>query len=113
MPEAKPLETAVPHVWLPLLAALNGRAPDGEPGVRDVDAPCEEFQPETEGKPWQFASGDGNCDTDGHHLCAECVHISEQELRRRRDQCIHCGEKLTGEMCVKCNSEDIQRAPVV
>lgn len=42
-----PQVTAVPDTawapapWRGLLAELNGRAPDGAPGVRDVDAPCD------------------------------------------------------------------------
>jgi hypothetical protein len=43
------------------------RRPDriGDPGVRDPDAPCSEFEP---GDP------DGRCETDGHYMCRECVH---------------------------------------
>jgi hypothetical protein len=37
----------------------------GDPGVRDPDAPCAEFEP---GEPA------GRCDTDGHYMCRECVH---------------------------------------
>jgi hypothetical protein len=37
----------------------------GDPGVRDPDAPCTEFEP---GEPA------GRCETDGHYMCRECVH---------------------------------------
>ena len=38
----------------------------GIPGVRDADHPCEEFTP---GAPT------GDCSSDGHYMCAECVHL--------------------------------------
>ena len=40
---AHPMVLAAPPAWRPVLAALNEpplRLPDGEPGIRDVDAPC-------------------------------------------------------------------------
>lgn len=36
----------------------------GAPGLRDRDAPCFDFEP---GAPA------GDCETDGHYLCDECV----------------------------------------
>jgi len=54
-----------------------------------VDAPCDVFTP---GEP-----GHGECDTDGHYLCVECVHISSVTLRKRRDECTDCGAKLIRE----------------
>lgn len=56
----------IPPAWLPLLAALNGQPLDGTPGVRDVDALCEHFDPVDD------PDGRGDCSTDGHYLCAEC-----------------------------------------
>jgi hypothetical protein len=44
--------------------------PIGTPGVRDKDAPCQEFQP---GIPL------GNCETDGHYLCAECTKKKKKD----------------------------------
>lgn len=41
------------------------RVPDGTPGVRDVDAPCELFRLGT-------PTGTGRCLGDGHYLCHEC-----------------------------------------
>ena len=43
---------------------------------RDLDYPCPDraFGP---GKP------NGDCDTDGHYMCAECVHASPQALADR------------------------------
>ncbi len=77
----------VPIPWRALISEVNGgRIPDGEPGVRDVDAPCDVFEP--------GESGHGPCETDGHYLCVECVHIDLATLRRRRDQCEDCGAKL-------------------
>jgi DNA-directed RNA polymerase subunit RPC12/RpoP len=102
-------------IWLPLLAELNGgRIPDGTSGVRDVDAPCEAFKPH--GAPWERAPGDGSCDTDGHYICAECVHISQREARRRQDLCEECGAKIEnrgrlGERCsAGCWDEPVRRA---
>lgn len=38
----------------------------GEPGVRDTGAPCEMFQ---------YGPPTGDCETDGHYMCAECKHL--------------------------------------
>jgi hypothetical protein len=47
------------------LTKPRGRIPDGTPGIRDVDHPCEMFEP-----------GHGcwlnDCQGDGHYLCQEC-----------------------------------------
>lgn len=77
----------IPTPWVALFHEINGgRIPDGEPGIRDVDAPCEAFQL---GEP-----RGGTCETDGHYICAECVEISPKVLRRRRDLCEECGTPL-------------------
>lgn len=52
------------------------RVPDGTPGVRDQDNPCDEFDP---GQPG------GNCHGDGHALCRECV---EYEPRNTDDDTV-------------------------
>jgi len=86
-------QMAVPPVWRALVSEINGgRVLDGEPGIRDIDAPCEAFEPA--GKPFQLAAGTGTCETDGHHMCVECVHITLETLRARRDLCVECGAKL-------------------
>lgn len=44
-----------------------------------------------------FEIGDlvnGNCDTDGHYRCVECVHISQKTLRQRQERCVDCGTPL-------------------
>jgi len=86
-----------PLPWRSLLAELNGRAPDGTPGVRDVDAPCDAYKPVEMA---MAADADGNCETDGHYLCADgrsvCMHISRGALRRHRDRCEACGTALVG-----------------
>ncbi len=46
-----------------MLGAIPGVL--GARGVRDPDAPCTAFEP---GEPA------GDCQTDGHYLCDECVH---------------------------------------
>jgi hypothetical protein len=56
------LPAAVSAAW----SAIARRLPVfGQPGVRDPDAPCAEFDP---GDP------DGECRTDGHYMCRECSH---------------------------------------
>jgi hypothetical protein len=40
----------------------------GAPGLRDVDAPCPDFEPGTPS---------GSCETDGHYLCWECRQKGE------------------------------------
>lgn len=76
---------AVPAPWRTLVAFVNegsgSRIPDGTPGIRDVDAPCEAFEPA--GEPWVRAAGNGDCDTDGHYICRECVHISRNAVEER------------------------------
>lgn len=42
---------------------VAARPADGAPHVRDVEAPCKDFEP---GEP------DGHCETDGHYLCLTC-----------------------------------------
>ncbi len=86
----------IPGPWRALVSEINGgRIPDGEPGIRDVDAPCEAFKPY--GKPWQNTEEFGHCETDGHYLCLECVEIDLRTFRRRRDLCEDCGAKLIRE----------------
>jgi hypothetical protein len=51
--------------WAWLVAEVNGRAVLGQPGMRDPDAPCDDFNPGTPS---------GECRTDGHYMCDECTH---------------------------------------
>lgn len=54
---------------------IFGQIPDGTPGVRDADAVCEYFETEL----GQHERGSpGTCWGDGHYLCKECVHLSEE-----------------------------------
>jgi DNA-directed RNA polymerase subunit RPC12/RpoP len=83
---------AMPARWRALVSELNGgRIPDGTPGIRDVNAPCDHFEPA--GEPFEHANGSGSCMTDGHYICSECVHIEIKTLRRRQDRCEECGSK--------------------
>ncbi len=65
--------------WLAIFAyrrwaTAEGRKPVGVPGNRDPQNPCEAFAP----RPRQ--RGDwGDCQTDGHYLCRECVHRETDE----------------------------------
>lgn len=45
--------------------------PIGAPNLRDPECPCEDFEPigTIYGKDYQ-----GECETDGHYMCAKCVH---------------------------------------
>lgn len=62
-----------------ILTSRPTRIPDGTPGIRDVDAPCDVFEP---GMP-----GGGRCDTDGHYICVECVNMSENAVEFRLSEC--------------------------
>lgn len=84
---------AVPALWRGLYFEINsgaGRVPDGITGIRDVDAPCEAFVLVESERP----DGGGDCETDGHYLCAECTRIKLAVLRRRHDECEECGAVL-------------------
>lgn len=75
---------ALPHAWQQLYAEVNtGVVFDGTPGVRDVLAPCDAFQP---GKP------SGGCSTDGHYLCDECVERATCEGCGNRPMSCECQE---------------------
>lgn len=54
--------------WAWLTAEVNGRTAIGMPGVRDPESPCELFTP---GEP----SSTSGCDSDGHYICEECLHL--------------------------------------
>lgn len=43
--------------------------PHGIPYERDPGAPCEFYEP-FKAQKWYFT----DCETDGHYLCAKCVH---------------------------------------
>lgn len=77
-----------PPAWRLLLLQLgnvDGRVPDGYPGIRDVDAQCDAYEPVEVA---MSATTRGDCDTDGHYLCADgtnvCAHISREALSERR-----------------------------
>ena len=86
------MQTLIPERWVGLMSELNGRIPDGTAGIRDIDAPCDAFMPV--GAPYEYSKGTGDCDTDGHYICLECIRISLREVRRRRELCLECGTKL-------------------
>ena len=60
--------------WAELEATVNGRVLVGMEGVRDPDFRCEGFRRADQEPKDALALRD--CDTDGHYLCDECVHIS-------------------------------------
>ena len=55
----------------PHTATVN-RIPDGVPGIRDQNSPCEMFKP---GVPSEY----GCCLGDGHYLCYECEDMIPDE----------------------------------
>ncbi len=100
---------AVPPAWRELVAFVNGR-PTWE-STRGHGEECEG---------WTYgAGGNGDCDTDGHYRCNECVNVSQRELRRRRSQCVECGAPLVfgprvlcysarePDCCPICNANDL------
>ncbi len=67
------------RVRIRALLGIGERLPDGLPGIRDIENPCDLFQP---GEPHESAT----CFTDGHYICRECVHISAETLAYRETQ---------------------------
>lgn len=67
-------DPALLHRWEELCAHVNGLTTLGDPGVRDPEHPCEEF----DGRSYD---GAGACDSDGHYLCVECSHLSPDAPR--------------------------------
>lgn len=87
----------LPLSWRLLVLHANGRSELYMDGVRDPDAPCEEF---VRGKPGPF----GDCETDGHYICDECV---------RRDTCEGCGWRTTQCECEEeTDMDDITTKPL-
>jgi len=82
-PEGTPrraLEQALCVGRVALLRVVDGILTDpsgalGQAGVRDPDHPCVEFEP---GSP-----AGGDCMTDGHYLCAECVQALPRRIAAR------------------------------
>jgi hypothetical protein len=60
----------------------------GVKGKRCSDYPCEEYDP-TENVTFMGLSitspGGGPCDSDGHYLCSDCVHLSDSSIARRTE----------------------------
>lgn len=55
--------------------ATGERVSDGTHGVRDPDAPCEDYTP---GEPTSWA----RCEGDGHYLCKGCSFRVHEDLTR-------------------------------
>lgn len=43
----------------------------------NTDEDCKEFDPGTPG---------GECQSDGHYMCWECKHMSQEEIKKREEQ---------------------------
>jgi len=78
----------IPKLWENLVCAINDKITNLNK-IRDVNASCVGFNLD-ENNTKQF----GDCSTDGHYLCVECVQISLQAYRHHKDQCEDCGAKL-------------------
>lgn len=65
-------------------------------GIRDPNAPCSAF---ARGTPAPAPMGD--CETDGHYICDECV---------RRVTCDGCGKRWSGCECPSYPDETIDNA---
>jgi hypothetical protein len=71
--EPAPRAVPLPESWRQLAWEVNGNRPfDGQPGVRDADAPCDDF----DGK---APNGSGRCAGDGHYLCSECSQYKPED----------------------------------
>ena len=75
----------MPSAWSELVANVNGRSLFGSEGVRDPNNRCDAF---AIGKPA------GDCLTDGHYLCNECVE---------RATCHGCGKRPMSCECTPCS----------
>lgn len=86
--------------WDELVAFVNNRTLIGTAGHRDSGADnCTAFAP---GAPDTF----GNCESDGHYMCAKCSNLSLREQRRRNNVCEDCGGPLgRSELCVECDGD--------
>lgn len=78
------MDTAI-HRWNRLYMLVNDKSTVGVDGVRDTDNPCDAF---VTGQP------QGNCSTDGHYMCNECVE---------RASCTGCGKRPMSCECSPCS----------
>lgn len=54
----------------------------GKPGVRDSEGPCDAFEPVVRKRVLGVVQPSwGDCHTDGHYLCDECLHRTTPEQR--------------------------------
>lgn len=103
--EGVPLMSSIAR-WAELEAAVNGRVLVGMEGVRDPDFRCEGFR-RADQEPKDARSA-RDCDTDGHYLCDDCIHISDKEARRRRGECA-CGGRVArfdDPLCGECAAQE-------
>lgn len=75
------MTASLPIAWRILELEVNGKAYVGQPGVRDPECPCEEFEPGTPG------GQRGTCLSDGHYMCLECVHLWLHQCGCRMHRC--------------------------
>lgn len=77
--------------WLELEARVNDRTLFGQDGVRDPENPCGVFEA-VPGIDWLglyvTSPGDGDCDSDGHYLCAGCARLSRRGYENRVEDTI-------------------------
>lgn len=73
--------------WCLVRLARKGKLPVGLPGHRDPDSKCSLFTPPRPGKGinddyWGFRE----CHTDGHYLCAKCIHNGANALENNLEE---------------------------
>lgn len=59
----------------------------GVKGVRCTDYPCGDYEPTPNATFIGLritAPGTGSCDSDGHYLCDDCVHLSGKSIEWRQ-----------------------------
>lgn len=61
----------------------------GVKGKRCSDYPCEAYEPTQDATYLGLritAPGTGDCDSDGHYLCNDCIHLSDRAIRERTEE---------------------------
>jgi hypothetical protein len=71
--------TAALLAWGNLVDAVNGRVSFGAVGVRDPEYPCSEYTATS-------YDGSGQCLSDGHYECKNCLHLSPDAPRFTQDR---------------------------
>lgn len=60
----------------------------GVKGKRSSDYPCEGYEPTPNATfigLYVTAPGNGSCDSDGHYLCNDCIHLSRRAYEEKTE----------------------------